>query len=208
MSANTANTGGDWLRHEGLYEKLSHTCSRKWNYMVDCLTFGLYVIFFLPIWSLFTESFLPSHSSHLHTVTRTHKTLYAHTLSLLLPETTVWSSAVFFFASCGLYPAADMFGAFSFIAFHWCFHRLSAAAPPPDPRDSPWFIGCVSAGDGPAAARRVRDLDPVNCCVRCLDEGWESRHERMTENFQSWFGYLSSGTTEEFHCMIRKMNNK
>ncbi|KAG8009400.1 Polycystic kidney disease 1 like 1 [Nibea albiflora] len=37
--------------------------------------------------------------------------------------------------------------------------------------NSPWFTGCVKAGIRLYAARGARDLDPVTCSVRCLDEG-------------------------------------
>ncbi|KAM7390602.1 hypothetical protein PAMA_008670 [Pampus argenteus] len=38
-------------------------------------------------------------------------------------------------------------------------------------RDPPWFVGCVNASSGLYAPERVRDLDPVTCCARCLHEG-------------------------------------
>ncbi|XP_073344382.1 polycystin-1-like protein 1 [Pagrus major] len=54
------------------------------------------------------------------------------------------------------------------------FHRLSAAAPATDRENSPWFTGCVSASSAELRAPEgARDLDPVACSVRCLDEGYQ-----------------------------------
>ncbi|KAM8731306.1 polycystin-1-like protein 1 isoform 4-T4 [Acanthopagrus schlegelii] len=51
---------------------------------------------------------------------------------------------------------------------------LSAAAPATDREISPWFTGCVSAGSSVLRAPEgARDLDPVACSVRCLDEGFQ-----------------------------------
>ncbi|XP_070709442.1 polycystin-1-like protein 1 [Pempheris klunzingeri] len=50
-------------------------------------------------------------------------------------------------------------------------HRLSVALPPSDPEKSPWFVGCVNASGRLYAPKGARDLDPVACSARCLDEG-------------------------------------
>ncbi|XP_034562845.1 polycystic kidney disease 1 like 1 [Notolabrus celidotus] len=53
-------------------------------------------------------------------------------------------------------------------------HLVSATVPPSDHEDSPWLLGCVTGSarlHGPGGAR---DPDPVTCCVRCLDEGFQA----------------------------------
>jgi len=50
-------------------------------------------------------------------------------------------------------------------------HRPCAAALFQDPRDAPWFMGCVEASGSLDTTEGARDLDPVTCSVRCLDEG-------------------------------------
>lgn len=78
------------------------------------------------------------------------------------------SAALLFFAAFILKPhKSDMFSAFVYIALHSFCHRLSAAGH----RDPPWFMGCVNASNRLHPAEAVRDLDPVTCSVRCLDEG-------------------------------------
>ncbi|KAM6908104.1 polycystin-1-like protein 1 [Lycodopsis pacificus] len=58
------------------------------------------------------------------------------------------------------------------------FHRSPAAALPPDHEDAPWFVGCVNASSASSsrslyATNGARELDPVTCSVRCLDEGYQ-----------------------------------
>ncbi|CAK6980027.1 polycystic kidney disease 1 like 1, partial [Scomber scombrus] len=62
-----------------------------------------------------------------------------------------------------------MFRAFlsTFIALQCFCHGSSAAGH----GEQPWFMGCVNASSGLYPAEGVRDLDPVTCSVRCLDEG-------------------------------------
>ncbi|KAK9527852.1 hypothetical protein VZT92_014377 [Zoarces viviparus] len=70
-----------------------------------------------------------------------------------------------------------MFGAFlcALISLQPIFHRWPAAAVPPDHEDAPWFVGCVSASSASSlyATHGARELDPVTCSVRCLDEGYQ-----------------------------------
>ncbi|XP_044033057.1 polycystic kidney disease 1 like 1 [Siniperca chuatsi] len=62
---------------------------------------------------------------------------------------------------------------YTLFSLHPFFHRLSAAVPPPDHENSPWFVGCVNASDRLYAPKGALDLDPVTCCARCLDEGYQ-----------------------------------
>ncbi|XP_070784659.1 polycystin-1-like protein 1 [Enoplosus armatus] len=54
-------------------------------------------------------------------------------------------------------------------ALHQFFHRSCAA----DHGDLPWFVGCFNASNSVYAPKGARDLDPVTCSVRCLDEGYQ-----------------------------------
>ncbi|XP_045922035.1 polycystic kidney disease 1 like 1 [Micropterus dolomieu] len=76
-------------------------------------------------------------------------------------------------SSC--FEASDMLGAFVYalVSLYPFFHRLSAAAHPSGHEDSPWFMGCVNDSNRLYAAKGGRDLDPVTCCARCLDEGYQ-----------------------------------
>lgn len=109
-----------------------------------------------PMWmlNLHTVSvFTPPAPTHTHA----HLVLYAVCGLSALPVLLSSSSARF------LSRASDMFAV---VVCTLIFHRLSAAAP------APWFTGCVSAGSaGLRAPEGARDLDPVACSVRCLDEG-------------------------------------
>lgn len=61
---------------------------------------------------------------------------------------------------------------YTLISLHPFFHRLSEAVPAADEENSPWFMGCVNASSSRLYAPKVhRDLDPVTCSARCLDEG-------------------------------------
>lgn len=72
---------------------------------------------------------------------------------------------------------SDMFRplVLAFISLNPFFNTLCVAVPPPGHEDSPWFVGCVNASDssvfGLYTSRAGRDLDPVGCSARCLDEG-------------------------------------
>lgn len=67
--------------------------------------------------------------------------------------------------------ASDMFTIFVWmlISPHPFFPLSPVAAPAQE--SSTWFMGCASASGGLSPHRRARDLDPVTCCVHCLDEG-------------------------------------
>lgn len=62
-----------------------------------------------------------------------------------------------------------------FILLHPFFNTLSVAVHPAGHEDSPWFVGWVNASDsstlGLYTTSGGRDLDPVTCSARCLDEG-------------------------------------
>lgn len=64
---------------------------------------------------------------------------------------------------------------YMFITLHPFFNTLSVAVHPAGHEDSPWFVGCVNASDssvlGLYTPEGGRDLDPVACSARCLDEG-------------------------------------
>ncbi|XP_035510575.1 polycystic kidney disease 1 like 1 [Morone saxatilis] len=68
-----------------------------------------------------------------------------------------------------------MFSAFVYtlISLHPLFHRLSVAVALPGHGISPWFVGCVNASSRLYASKGARDLDPVTCSARCLDEGYQ-----------------------------------
>ncbi|XP_042255201.1 uncharacterized protein LOC121888015 isoform X2 [Thunnus maccoyii] len=65
-----------------------------------------------------------------------------------------------------------MFSAFvyTFMALNSFCHRSSAAGH----GDPSWFMGCVNASNRLYPHEDVRDLDPVTCSVRCLDEGYQT----------------------------------
>lgn len=127
---------------------------------------------------------------------RTSHTLYAHSLccectcflqlssSLPSPHQAQLSFQLLsgvLLSSCGLglenFTGFDMFSPFvyMFMSLHPLFNTLSVAAHPAGDEDSPWFVGCVNASDssvlGLHTSERGRDLDPVTCSARCLDEG-------------------------------------
>lgn len=87
-----------------------------------------------------------------------------------LPHTLITPSAVSLL--CLSAPAAsDMFSIFVWmlISPHLFFPLSPVAAPAQE--SSTWFMGCASASVGLSPHRRARDLDPVTCCVHCLDDG-------------------------------------
>lgn len=74
-------------------------------------------------------------------------------------------------SSCGLLSGSDMF--LAFVLSLLSFPRWSAAAQAPDPGSSAWFMGCFTPSSSSSlSAPSGRDLNPVTCSVRCLDEGW------------------------------------
>ncbi|XP_041670635.1 LOW QUALITY PROTEIN: polycystic kidney disease 1 like 1 [Cheilinus undulatus] len=65
----------------------------------------------------------------------------------------------------------NAFVCYTFILFYSSFHLLSVAVSSSAHGESPWFVGCVNGSSGLLAPEGPRDLDPVTCCERCLDEG-------------------------------------
>ncbi|XP_050922890.1 LOW QUALITY PROTEIN: polycystic kidney disease 1 like 1 [Lates calcarifer] len=63
------------------------------------------------------------------------------------------------------------------ISLHPVFNTRSAAVHRSGQESSPWFVGCVNASGssflGLYSPMGAHDLDPVTCCVRCLDEGYQ-----------------------------------
>ncbi|KAE8279963.1 Polycystic kidney disease 1 like 1 Protein abecobe [Larimichthys crocea] len=62
---------------------------------------------------------------------------------------------------------------FTLVSLHPFSHRFSVAVSATHQENSPWFTGCVKAGSRLYAPKGARDLDPVTCSVRCLDEGYQ-----------------------------------
>ncbi|GLD54853.1 polycystic kidney disease 1 like 1-like protein [Lates japonicus] len=83
------------------------------------------------------------------------------------------------FSVVAAFGGSDMFSplVYLLISLHPVFNTRSAAVHPSGQEGSPWFVGCVSASGstflGLYSPMGAHDLDPVTCCVRCLDEGYQ-----------------------------------